>query len=52
MKGVASFLKIDSQTVRQLPPKLISLYNNSRAGFPLGFGHANSYVRHGVALIG
>lgn len=52
LKGVASLLGTDTKTVRQLPPKLSSLYNNSRAGFPLGFGHASSYVRHGVALIG
>lgn len=52
MKCVASMLRTDTQTVRQLPPKLKSLYNNSRAGFPLGFGHVSSYVRSGVALIG
>lgn len=52
MKCAASCLGTDTQTVRQLPPKLNSLYHNSRAGFPLGFGHANTYVRRGVALIG
>lgn len=52
MNSVASFLGTDPQAGRQLPPKLSSLYNDSRAGFPLGFGHADSYVRRGVALIG
>lgn len=36
----------------QIPPQISGLYQQSRAGFPLGFGHASSYVGKGVALIG
>lgn len=38
--------------VIQVPPQITGLYGASRAGFPLGFGHASSYVGKGVALIG
>lgn len=34
------------------PPTIRSVVNKSRAAFPLGFAHASSYVKHGVALIG
>lgn len=47
-----NFLKSVSQEVRQLPPQIDGLYQNSRAGFPLGFAHASNYVARGVALIG
>lgn len=52
MKTVESILGNYSQTVRQLPPQVKSVYRQSRAVFPLGFGHASSYVGRGVALIG
>ena len=39
-------------TIRQCPPKLESIYENSRAVFPLGFGHSSSYVAKGTALVG
>lgn len=52
MKNIAAVLGGDPQTVRQLPPKLKSVYNKSRAAFPLGFGHTSTYVRDSVALIG
>lgn len=51
MRGLASILGQD-HTTRQLPPKVHKIYHNSRAAFPLGFGHASTYVRQGVALIG
>lgn len=51
MRSLASILGQD-HTTRQIPPKVHKIYNNSRAAFPLGFGHASTYVRQGVALIG
>jgi ubiquinone biosynthesis monooxygenase Coq6 len=38
--------------ITQLPPTVVKLQENSRAAFPLGFGHASSYVCTGAALIG
>lgn len=52
MKTIDSVFGNSSQKVGQLPPKIKNLYHKSRAGFPLGFGHASSYVGRGVALIG
>lgn len=45
-------LNLPSNAVRQLPPNIKSIEPNSRAGFPLGFGHATNYVANGVALVG
>lgn len=36
----------------QLPPKIVKCQEGSRGSFPLGFGHATSYVQKGVALVG
>jgi len=36
----------------QLPPTVINVRPNSRASFPLGFGHATHYIGPRVALIG
>lgn len=46
------FLMLNSGAVRQLPPSVAGIIPNSRAAFPLGFGHATAYVGPGVALIG
>ncbi|XP_055381267.1 ubiquinone biosynthesis monooxygenase COQ6, mitochondrial [Condylostylus longicornis] len=41
-----------SKSIKQYPPRVKSVIENSRACFPLGFGHAASYVNHNVALVG
>lgn len=52
MGAIRTILNSHSPAVRQLPPQINGLYGKSRAGFPLGFGHASSYVGRGVVLIG
>ncbi|GLV36624.1 Coenzyme Q6 [Carabus blaptoides fortunei] len=54
-KGFNNFLEnlnFASNAVRQLPPGVAGIESNSRAAFPLGFGHSTNYVAKGVALIG
>lgn len=38
--------------IQQLPPTVTNVQENSRAAFPLGFGHASSYVCSGAVLVG
>lgn len=51
LKTVDSILSIKNETL-QLPPTVTKIQDNSRAAFPLGFGHASSYVSKGAVLIG
>ncbi|XP_022116240.2 ubiquinone biosynthesis monooxygenase COQ6, mitochondrial [Pieris rapae] len=37
---------------RQLPPSICEITPNSRAAFPLAFGHSTKYIAPGVVLIG
>ncbi|CAD7084026.1 unnamed protein product [Hermetia illucens] len=41
-----------AKTIRQYPPAIVAVKDKSRACFPLGFGHAPSYVAQGAALVG
>lgn len=52
MKTVEGVLALNKNKIIQLPPKVVKLQDGSRAAFPLGFGHASSYVCGGTALIG
>ncbi|CAO1429231.1 unnamed protein product [Diamesa tonsa] len=52
LKIVGSACGMKNTTVQQLPPKVQQIVEGSRAAFPLGFGHAASYVCGGAALIG
>lgn len=52
LKLVGSACGMKNTTVQQFPPKVQQIVEGSRAAFPLGFGHAASYVCGGAALIG
>ncbi|XP_076257891.1 ubiquinone biosynthesis protein COQ6, mitochondrial isoform X2 [Rhynchophorus ferrugineus] len=45
-------LNCSSVEQKQSPPKIEGIEPNSRACFPLGFGHSSQYIRKGVALVG
>lgn len=52
MKTVEGVFALNRNKIQQLPPRVMKLQEGSRAAFPLGFGHASSYVCGGAALIG
>lgn len=52
MKTVEAVLALKKNKIQQFPPRVLKLQEGSRAAFPLGFGHASSYVCGGAALIG
>ncbi|XP_029172891.1 ubiquinone biosynthesis monooxygenase COQ6, mitochondrial [Nylanderia fulva] len=45
-------LSLQTGVSRQLQPSVTTIVEGSRAAFPLGFGHAASYVQPGTVLIG
>lgn len=52
---VSSWLRragLPDGAARQLPPSIRSISPNSRAAFPLAFGHSTRYIAPGVVLIG
>ncbi|KAF5293935.1 hypothetical protein FQA39_LY13640 [Lamprigera yunnana] len=49
---ILSFLDLPSSNEKQHPPKIVGVDSLSRAGFPLGFGHATNYIKLRVALVG
>ncbi len=45
-------LKIPEKRKEVVPPMITDVVKSSRASFPVGFGHAVSYVAPRVALVG
>ncbi|CRL07024.1 CLUMA_CG020006, isoform A [Clunio marinus] len=52
MKTAEGAFPLGRNKMLQVPPRVKNLQEGSRAAFPLGFGHASSYVCRGAALIG
>lgn len=54
LKAISSLIGnlVPSSNRGPLPPGIKGIYENSRALFPLGFGHTSTYAATGAVLIG
>ncbi|KAG5670918.1 hypothetical protein PVAND_001147 [Polypedilum vanderplanki] len=52
LKIIDGILPFNKNKMQQVPPKVLKVQEKSRAAFPLGLGHASSYVCKGAAVIG
>nr|CAD7586013.1 unnamed protein product [Timema genevievae] len=52
LDNILDSLMLRSSAVRQLQPSVAEIEPDSRAAFPLAFGHSTRYVGAGVVLIG
>jgi len=51
-KRVLGLVETPAHSAQPQPPTITAVVDNSRAAFPLAFGHAASYVAPAVALVG
>ncbi|XP_070167133.1 ubiquinone biosynthesis monooxygenase COQ6, mitochondrial [Polyergus mexicanus] len=52
LRQLLANLSLQTGVSRQLQPSVAAIVEGSRAAFPLGFGHAASYVQQGTVLVG
>lgn len=52
ISSVLETLNFTENKCEVVPPSITDIITNSRATFPVGFGHAACYVNHRVALVG
>lgn len=52
LRQLLAGLSLQTGLSRQLQPSVATIVENSRAAFPLGFGHAASYVQPSMVLVG
>lgn len=52
ISSVLETLNFTENKCEVMPPSITDIVTNSRATFPVGFGHAACYVNHRVALVG
>lgn len=52
LRQLLANLSLQTGVSRQLQPSVATIVEGSKAAFPLGFGHAASYVQEGTVLVG